>query len=109
MSRRPIIASVLSIIGGSIVVFFSLLIFPFYYFVGGPSFGITGIISGIMMIFGGARMSTRPDQHRFWGFFVLIFSVLSIMGLFGGYFIGLTLGIIGGILSIRWKPTPNLP
>jgi hypothetical protein len=37
---------------------------------------------------------------------VLVFSLVSLFG-GGGFFIGLILGIVGGILAIVWKPMPT--
>lgn len=84
--------------------------FPFQTFV--PSFvsGITafvgaiGLISGAMVIISGVMLRSNPGQRTLWGTLVVVFSCLSFFG-FGGFIIGAILGIIGGIMSLTWKPT----
>jgi len=44
-----------------------------------------------------------PDQQRTWGVLILVFSVLSFLGL-GGFVVGAILGIVGGVFALRWKP-----
>jgi len=39
---------------------------------------------------------------------VLVFSVLSLLGM-GGFFIGAVFGIVGGMLALTWKPVATLP
>jgi hypothetical protein len=35
---------------------------------------------------------------------ILVFSILSFIGL-GGFVVGAILGIVGGVLALRWKPS----
>ena len=46
---------------------------------------------------------TNPGSRSIWGILIIVFSVLSFFG-FGGFIIGAILGIIGGVLALRWKP-----
>jgi hypothetical protein len=45
----------------------------------------------------------KVGQRRTWGILILVFSVLSFIGL-GGFVIGAILGIVGGVLILRWRP-----
>jgi hypothetical protein len=45
----------------------------------------------------------NPLQKKAWGIIVLVLSIISIVT-GGGFIIGLILGVIGGALSLSWKP-----
>ena len=64
-----------------------------------------GMTCGLLMVVGAIMLSREPQQHRIWGVIVLVFSLLSIIGTAGGVFIGLLLGMIGGMYGIIWKPS----
>jgi len=66
--------------------------------------GILGIVFGLIVIVCAIMLNSRPEQHATWGALIVVFSVLSLFGGAGGFFIGLILGLIGGILAITWKP-----
>jgi hypothetical protein len=46
---------------------------------------------------------TNSSQRRTLGVLILVFSVLSFLGL-GGFVVGAILGVAGGILTLTWKP-----
>jgi len=46
--------------------------------------------------------NSKPAQASAWGTLVLVFSVVSLLGM-GGFFLGAILGIVGGILALTWK------
>jgi hypothetical protein len=60
--------------------------------------GVFGIVSGILVIFGGALAYYR-DLRTAGGILVILFSILSLFG-GAGLFIGLILGVIGGVLIL---------
>jgi hypothetical protein len=68
--------------------------------------GLVGLASGIIVLVSAVILLTRPSQVRIWGVLVLVFSVLSFLGL-GGFVVGAILGIVGGILTLSWKPSPQ--
>lgn len=74
-------------------------------FSSGWMIGLTliGLVSGILVIVGAAMLNARPAEHASWGTVILIFSVISFLGM-GGFFIGAVLGIIGGAFAISWCP-----
>jgi len=60
--------------------------------------GIFGVVSGLLIILGGALAYYR-DFRVGGGVIVLLFSILSLFG-GGGLFLGLILGVIGGVLIL---------
>jgi len=70
-------------------------------FMGGLSF--IGLLSGIFVIIGALMLNARPAEHVAWGTLILIFSVISFLGM-GGFYIGALLGIAGGAVALSWKP-----
>ncbi|MCL4435714.1 MAG: DUF6114 domain-containing protein [Thaumarchaeota archaeon] len=65
--------------------------------------GLFGLVSGSIVLASAVMLLTRPSQHRTWGVLILVFSVLSFLGL-GGFVLGAILGIVGGIFTLRWNP-----
>ncbi len=65
--------------------------------------GLFGLVSGIIVLASGWMLQSDPARRRTWGVLMLVFSVLSFMGL-GGFVVGAILGIIGGIMALTWKP-----
>jgi Family of unknown function (DUF6114) len=120
------IAFVLSLIGGLkivigsvIAVFLSTFGSPYGTFYGmGPSmmggfgFGydsgwyitlsLVALVSGIIVLVGAIMLNARPKEHFSWGVIVLVFSLVSFIGM-GGYFIGAVLGIAGGAIALSYR------
>ncbi len=65
--------------------------------------GLFGLVSGVIVLVSAVMLLTNPSQRRTWGVLILVFSVMSFLGL-GGFIVGAILGIIGGILTLRWSP-----
>lgn len=65
--------------------------------------GLFGLVSGVIVLASAVLLLAVPNQTRTWGVLILVFSILSFLGL-GGFVIGAVLGIVGGILALRWKP-----
>ncbi len=65
--------------------------------------GAFGLISGIIVIASAVMLRLRPSQRETWGILVLFFSVLSFLGT-GSFIVGAVIGIIAGIMILRWKP-----
>jgi len=115
MARRPTAAFILSLIAGILIVIVgfvvmvagTILTIP----VGGAGGipGLYGAVCGILVILGGLMLYSRPKRNVVWGFVIVVFSILSLYGALGGLYVGLVLGVIGGILGIRWKPFARQP
>lgn len=60
-----------------------------------------GLVSGIIVLIGAAMIYVRPSKAPMWGLLVLIFSIISFIGM-GGFFLGAILGVVGGILALTW-------
>jgi len=61
--------------------------------------GVFGLVAGLLIILGGALAYYR-DMRVVGGVTVLLFSILSLFGA-AGLFIGMILGIVGGVLILR--------
>ena len=66
--------------------------------------GAFGLVCGIIVLISASMLLARVGQHRTWGVLILVFSILSFIGL-GGFVVGAILGIVGGVLALRWKPS----
>ena len=67
--------------------------------------GAFGLISGIIVLVSSIMLLTGSGQVRTWSVLILVFSVVSFFGT-GGFVVGAVLGIVGGALVLKWKPTP---
>jgi len=71
----------------------------------GEIFGLLGVFWGILIVIFASLLQFRPNQHVGLGVAIVILSVLSWLGSFGGFVIGFLLGLIGGILALAWNPS----
>jgi hypothetical protein len=67
---------------------------------------LVSLVSGILVIVGAVMMDIYPSQSMMCGIIVLVFSIISFIGM-GGFLIGAVLGIAGGILALSWKAKPK--
>lgn len=110
-SQKPTAAFVLTLIGGVIIILTGLVVAAvgaiFTFFIGGIGgvFGLVGVLWGVLMIVSAVMLNNNPASHTTWGVLIIIFSVLSWFGSFGGFFIGFLLGLIGGVLAVAWHPS----
>ncbi len=66
--------------------------------------GLFGLATGAIVLASSMLLIAMPSQSKAWGALILVFSVLSLLGL-GGFLVGAILGIVGGVLTLRWKPS----
>lgn len=120
MAEKPTGAAVLSIIGGVFILLAGLVLMAigawldFLLGVTGLTFGlpvttlgILGLVLGLVIIVLGVMLLMKPEMHLVFGVLILVLSLVSVISL-GGFFIGLILGLVGGILGIVFKPTPPM-
>ena len=113
MTSKPTTAFALSLVGGIFVLLGGLSVMmlgaisSFLPILGKgiALVGDFGALCGVAMLLGGVLMYVMPDRHLIWGILVLVFSILSWVGAFGGFAIGFLLGLVGGIMGIMWKPS----
>ena len=128
-SAYPKTAGLLSLAGGIVMVLGGVILIGVASFViphldlsnvtvpaGMDRTSLPGLISGVLTVMGGfglvcgaivlvsaTMLLARVGTRRTWGILILVFSVLSFVGL-GGFILGAILGITGGVLALRWKP-----
>ena len=128
-SAYPKTAALLALVGGMIMILGGAIFIGVASFViphlnlsnltvpqGMDRASLPGLISGVLTVMGGfglvcgavvlisaTMLLAKVGARRTWGILVLVFSVLSFVGL-GGFVVGAVLGIVGGVRALRWKP-----
>lgn len=111
--RRPTAAVILSIVAGVFDLVGGLTIWGIFSLVPDPLssaiavMGILGVVMGLVMIIGSMRAYSRPQSYDKWGILMVMFAFVSWVVAAGGIFVGFVLGLIGGILWVVWKPSPQ--
>jgi len=65
---------------------------------------VVGLVCGVLVLIGAIMLNTRPNDHFTRGIIVLIFSIVSFIGM-GGYFMGVIVGIAGGAIALSCRAT----
>lgn len=108
--ETPSVAFGLTLAGGIIILLAGVVVMVvgavLTFFIAGLGgiFGLVGVVWGVLIIVCAVMLRSMPDQHVGLGVAIIIFSVLSWFGSFGGLVIGFLLALVGGILAIVWKP-----
>lgn len=127
-SGAPMAAFILSIVAGALLLAGAGMMtsmrafFPYYsgmmgnlyggyngmmgqYYAGTGAFGgwlylatVLGLVSGAVVLVCAAMLYTRPERALAWGFLILAFSIVGLVGM--GGFVGSVLGVIGGVLAM---------
>jgi len=125
MAEKPTTAFVLSLIGGVLILINAIMMFVgaviFVTFAGAVPeagalagaivvlYGLGGLVIGILVVVGAIMINSgKPGKVRAWSIVVIVLSIVSIL-IGGGFIVGLVLGVVGGILGLRWKPSPPPP
>jgi len=102
-------AGIIILISGIVFSVWHLSFFPsMMSMIGSPLDVNIGFLSvaimtcGAIIIGASVMMYKVPSQIRIWGAFVIVFSILSIFEM-GGFLIGGTIGIIGGIMAFSHR------
>jgi hypothetical protein len=64
--------------------------------------GVFALVSGVVVLASAVLLRSNPSQRKTWGVLILVFSILSFVGL-GGFVAGAILGIVGGVMALTWK------
>ena len=72
--------------------------------------GVFGVLLGVLLIACGLLLWLNPVHRTFYAIAGVLLAVLSfIVSNFGGFFIGMLLGIIGGSMGFGWTPAEDQP
>jgi hypothetical protein len=72
--------------------------------------GVFSVLLGVLLIACGLLLWLNPAHRTFYAIAGVVLAVLSfIASNFGGFFIGMLLGIIGGSMGFGWTPTADQP
>jgi hypothetical protein len=70
--------------------------------------GVFGVLLGVLLIACGLLLWLNPVHRTFYAIAGVLLAVLSfIASNFGGFFIGMLLGIIGGSMGFGWAPSAD--
>ncbi len=73
-----------------------------YVFLAGIS--LVAVICGVLVVMSAINLRLNPQQSTIWAIVMIVFSVVSFVGM-GGFFIGAILGIIGGAFVLFTRQT----
>jgi hypothetical protein len=113
----PRTAYLLSLIGGILLLLFSLIeaailaavasLFAavgFGFGVGiAVALAVVALILGVIVLVLALRLKSNPGSAKMYGILIIVFSLISFAG-GGGFYIGAILALIGGILALVWRP-----
>ena len=102
--QRPFVGGVLTALGG-VEMFFSgqLDIGKIHVQLGIE--GLQATIIPILLVLLGVLVITMPAHRIFYGVIALAVAVYSLVGVnLGGFFVGMLLSTVGGILTVAWMP-----
>ncbi|MYS85240.1 DUF6114 domain-containing protein [Embleya scabrispora] len=69
--------------------------------------GVSAIFIGAILILSGIAIWLNPKARVYIGIFVILVSLVSfVVATFGGFFVGMLFGLIGGTLAISWVFLP---
>ncbi|MGH3662215.1 MAG: DUF6114 domain-containing protein [Micromonosporaceae bacterium] len=105
---RPFWAGLFAMAGGVEILLLPLGPLPVVFRMGIGALG--GILIGISMVLAGVFLWRQPDRQmrQFLALFVGLFSVASfVISNFGGFLVGMMLGIVGACLAYGWHPLPD--
>ncbi|WP_416348806.1 DUF6114 domain-containing protein [Microbacterium sp. STN6] len=67
--------------------------------------GLQATIIPVLLVLLGILVIAMPAHRIFYGVIALVVSVYSLVGVnLGGFFIGMLLGAVGGVITVAWMP-----
>jgi len=118
LAPKPVAAFVLSVIGGGFIFAGGLLVLYLFILVpstlgSGTIFGVSagfapllGLVSGPAIMILATLFYREPEHGAVYGTMTIALSVVSYVSALGGLFVGLIMGLIGGVLILVWRPSP---
>jgi hypothetical protein len=105
--RRPFLGGVLVALAGAEMFFSGQLDIGKIHVQVGIE-GLQATIIPVLLVLLGVLAVTMPVHRIFYGVLALAVSVYSLIGVnLGGFFIGMLLGAVGGVLVVAWLPRPS--
>ena len=102
--HRPFVGGALTMLAGVEMFFSGQLDFGNIHVQMGIE-GLQSTVLPIMLVLLGLLSMLMPVHRIFYGVIALVLAVYSLVGLnLGGFFIGMLLGAVGGILVVSWMP-----
>ncbi|HYA10391.1 MAG TPA: DUF6114 domain-containing protein [Thermoplasmata archaeon] len=108
-SRRPVLAAVLTVVGGAFVLAGGLVLWVIgtvlahEFGLSSPLF-VGGVVLGLLTMALGGLMGLVPRARRLLGALALACAVASIPLAFGGFVVGFVLTAIGGAIAVARPP-----
>ncbi len=104
-TRRPKLGLSLLALGGLFIIWMPLILYlrEFAHF----SMAFGGVVIGLIVLGCAVLGWIFPERVQIFGAVGIVFSILSLMGAFGGMIIGMNLGLVGGCLCLAWGPKPQ--
>ena len=100
--RRPRAGLTLLTLAGIMIMWMPLYIYIMEF--GQFSLVFGGVVIGGIVLGCAILGWIYPEKVQIFGVVGMIFSILSLIGAFGGLIIGMLLGIVGGALCAAWGP-----
>ncbi len=102
---RPFWAGVWCLLGGAIIIYGPLTVIKLVLVSGTVVWA--GILIGALVCVMGLFMWFSPQFRQVLGVLAILFSIVSLItSNFGGFLIGMLLGVIGGAMAFGWTPLP---
>lgn len=98
---KPVTAAVLSLLSGVFILGIGLTLLTLSMIPGSLSY--LGLLEGMIICALALLLLVYPRMSVILGAFIIILSIISIFGAFGGLIIGTLLGMLGGTLAVAWK------
>jgi len=100
---RPFWGGVFAILGGIELIAIPMAPMPLTIHQGMA--GIASWLIGALLIVAGALLWFQPAQRSFYGILAVLLSLASFLtSNFGGFLVGMLLGLVGGTMGFAWSP-----